>query len=103
MEKGKSNLTDFLLQLSDAQDLLASFWRDPEDAMEKAGLTKEERELVLSGDLRALRERLQQLEVGADVILFRPVTRPAPVTVPWPWPVTYPAPYPVTQPESGDH
>jgi hypothetical protein len=79
----KKTLKEFLVELSNAEDLLRSFWSNPERTMDSAGLTPEERDLVLRGDLRGIREYLEEQGEGGDVVFVPPVhIHP----VHWPWP-----------------
>jgi hypothetical protein len=70
-ERG-SNLLRFLQELSDAQELLTKFWSNPERTMAEAGLTDEERDLILRGDLISLRERLESEGAEGVVLVPRP-------------------------------
>jgi len=70
-EDGRSNLFRFLVELSDSLELLTSFWSNPERTMAEAGLTEEERDLILSGDLIELRKRLET--EGAEGVVLIPV------------------------------
>jgi hypothetical protein len=50
----------FLIQLVEQPDVLAQYLKDPNGAMDAAGLTDTEQEILRSGNLRRLREALQQ-------------------------------------------
>jgi len=83
------NLSEFLRKLGDAQILLYDFERDPEKTMRRFGLPEEDIELVKSGDLEAIRNRVQE-QSNTDVLFGLPVHIPPvhvpPVHWPWPWP-----------------
>jgi hypothetical protein len=48
-------VTDFLIMLSKDPVKLDAFLDDPEPVLEESGLTREERELLLSGDTERIR------------------------------------------------
>ena len=50
----------FLIKLVEDSDLLGSYMQNPQGVMEAEGLSAEEREIVESGDLKRLREALQE-------------------------------------------
>jgi hypothetical protein len=50
----------FLVKLVEDPDLLGSYMQNPEGVMEAEGLSAEEREVVSSGDLKRLRDALQE-------------------------------------------
>jgi hypothetical protein len=50
----------FLVKLVEHPEALASYMEDPQRTMEVEGLSAQEREIVLSGDLKRLREALQE-------------------------------------------
>lgn len=56
-----SQLKSFLLSLSEDTQLLHDWKRDPASAMERAGLTEREREILLSGDPTQIKN-----EIGPD-------------------------------------
>lgn len=49
-----SNLNDFLEKLSSDADLKARYLENPEQVMEEAGLSEEEKEAMRSGDEKSL-------------------------------------------------
>jgi hypothetical protein len=49
----------FLVRLVEHPETLASYRDDPQGTMEAEGLSAEEQEIVLSGDLKRLREALE--------------------------------------------
>jgi hypothetical protein len=59
----------FLTKLVEDPDLLGSYMQDPQGVMEAEGLSAEEREVVLSGDLKRLREALQEEYPDKEVFL----------------------------------
>ena len=50
----------FLIKLVERPEVLGHYLRDPEGAMEAEGLSDREREILLSGNLRRLREAMQE-------------------------------------------
>jgi hypothetical protein len=69
--EGGSQLLDFLRALSDAEELLRRFWTNPERTMAEEGLTDEERDLILNGDLTEIRKRIEA--EGTEVLFVPPV------------------------------
>lgn len=59
----------FLIKLVEQSDTLSHYLRDPEGAMQAEGLSDREREIVLSGNLRRLREALQKEYPDKEIFL----------------------------------
>jgi hypothetical protein len=59
----------FLIKLVEHPDTLSHYLRDPEGAMQSEGLSDREREIVLSGSLRRLREKLQEEYPDKEIFL----------------------------------
>jgi hypothetical protein len=53
-----SNFTNFIISLSNDPQKLAAFNQDPQSVMDAAGLTSDEKNLLLSRDMRAIRSTL---------------------------------------------
>ena len=69
----------FLTKLVENSDLLAEYGDDPDGVMEREGLTEDEREIVRSGDLKRLRDALQEENPGKEIFLGNaPVSAPPP-------------------------
>lgn len=62
------NLTDFLIDLASNPKLAKKFKKDPKKVMKKAGLSKADRKLMLSGDPQAVREAIDAEKLG-DLIV----------------------------------
>lgn len=62
------NLTDFLIDLASNPKLAKKFKKDPNKVMKKAGLSKADRKLMLSGDPQAVREAIDAEKLG-DLIV----------------------------------
>ncbi|HYX50424.1 MAG TPA: hypothetical protein VE843_11815 [Ktedonobacteraceae bacterium] len=68
-----SKLTDFLFSLGDDAQQLQDFEQNPQDVMDKAGLTPDEQNMILNRDMKGIRAHLhadpdlrQALGVPAD-------------------------------------
>jgi hypothetical protein len=61
----------FLIKLVEQPDVLGHYLRDPQGAMDAEGLSDSEREILLSGNLRRLREALQEEYPDREVFLAR--------------------------------
>jgi len=59
----------FLIQLVEQPDVLGQYLKDPLGAMDAAGLSTSEQAILLSGDLRRLREALQEEYPDREVFL----------------------------------
>jgi hypothetical protein len=59
----------FLIKLVEQPDVLGHYLRDPQGAMDAEGLSDSEREILLSGNLRRLREALQEEYPDREVFL----------------------------------
>jgi hypothetical protein len=59
----------FLIKLVELPDTLSHYVRDPVGAMQAEGLSEGEIEIILSGNLRRLREALQEEYPGKDIFL----------------------------------
>jgi hypothetical protein len=59
----------FLINLVEQPGLLGRYLKDPEGTMDGEGLSGRERELILSGNLRRLREALQEEYPDREVFL----------------------------------
>jgi hypothetical protein len=59
----------FLIKLVEHPDTLSHYLRDPLGSMQAEGLSDREIEIVMSGNLRRLREALQQERPGKDIFL----------------------------------
>jgi hypothetical protein len=59
----------FLIKLVEQPDVLGHYLRDPNGAMDAEGLSSSEREILLSGNLRILREALQKEYPDREVFL----------------------------------
>jgi hypothetical protein len=59
----------FLIKLVEQPDVLGHYLRDPDGAFDAEGLTATEREILRSGNLRRLREALQEESKDRDVFL----------------------------------
>jgi hypothetical protein len=63
----KPTLTRFLTAMAHSPDLLAAFHADPYGTGEQWGLTSEQVDLLLSGNLQAIQEAVQaELPAGAS-------------------------------------
>ncbi len=65
-----SNLVEFLSKLGSDSALAEAFTKDPEATMTAAGLNDEEKQLVLTRDLDAIREStgFSKIEMNNNVI-----------------------------------
>jgi hypothetical protein len=59
----------FLIKLVEQPEVLGHYLRDPEGAMDAAGLSDSEREILRTGNLRRLRETLQEEYPDREVFL----------------------------------
>jgi hypothetical protein len=59
----------FLIKLVEHPDTLSHYMRDPMGAMQAEGLSEREIEVVLSGNLRRLREALQEEYPNKEIFL----------------------------------
>jgi hypothetical protein len=64
-------LTDFLHQLAEDPALLERFRRDKEGTMREHGLSEQHRQVMASGDLKAVRDAVaEEHPRGAHVLMF---------------------------------
>jgi hypothetical protein len=61
---------EFLIRLGDDPDLLARYKQDPYPVMDEAGLSPEQQDLIMSGDVRRIREDLRREYPDAEVFLL---------------------------------
>ena len=59
----------FLIKLVEQPDVLGHYLKDPEGAMDAEGLSATEREILRSGNLRRLREALQEEYPDREIFL----------------------------------
>jgi hypothetical protein len=59
----------FLIKLVEYPEVLAAYMTDPAGAMDAEGLSPEEREIVLSGNLKRLRDKLQEEYPDKEIFL----------------------------------
>jgi hypothetical protein len=71
----KDDLTEFLLDLSSNPERLERFAADPNGEAGRAGLSREERIAVISGNPSKIRERLAANDNGNGIMLRRPAKR----------------------------
>ncbi len=62
------NLTDFLIELASDPKKAAKFTKKPKKVMKKAGLSKEDRKLLLSGDSQAIRDAVDSEKFGDQIV-----------------------------------
>jgi hypothetical protein len=77
-------LGDFLVRLGDEPELFEEYTRDREGVMEREAVAPADREVILSGDIRALRARLRREYSEPDeamVVMERPGEEEEPPTV----------------------
>jgi hypothetical protein len=65
-----ASVGEFLIRLGEDPDLLPRFKKDPYGVMEEAGLSDEQQELIMSGDVRRIQAQLGQEFPDAKVILL---------------------------------
>ncbi|HXZ03591.1 MAG TPA: hypothetical protein VEH81_02105 [Ktedonobacteraceae bacterium] len=53
-----SKFTDFLFSLSDDPNLVQEFEKNPNDVMDKAGLSADEKNMILNRDVQGIRNHL---------------------------------------------
>jgi hypothetical protein len=68
-------LKEFLTAIATDAEQLAAFQADPDKAMQSAGLTPEEQELMKSGDEQRTREYLQGKGEILDTKMFPPTNK----------------------------
>jgi hypothetical protein len=61
-------LTDFLIELASSPKLSAKFKKDPKKVMKKAGLSKADRKLLLSGDPQGVRAAVDTEKLGDQIV-----------------------------------
>lgn len=61
-------LTDFLIELASNPKLTKKFKKNPKKVMKKAGVSKEDRKLILSGDPQAVREAIDVEKLGDQIV-----------------------------------
>jgi hypothetical protein len=69
MADGRKMIGEFMIELSEDPDLLASYREDPEAVLRESGLTKEQQEIVLSNDLGRIRDAIRDEYGRAEVIV----------------------------------
>lgn len=55
-----TTIGQYLTQLSENADLVEAYRRNPERAMRDAGLSEANRDLILAGDIKKIREAIQE-------------------------------------------
>ena len=65
-----TSLGDFLVQLAQEGERLQSFLRNPERAMADAGLSYDDRDLVLGGNVDEIYRRIAEQLEGATAVLI---------------------------------
>lgn len=86
-------ISDFFLRLGDDPDLLAEYGRDPGRTLAAHGLTAEQVEIVLAGDVQTVR-RVVESEFATDPLRRRLVQTPRMVVHMEPEPEAEPKPKP---------
>lgn len=64
------NLTDFLIELASDPQKTADFNNDPQQVMADAGLSQADQELILSGDPQALRDAVNEEQIGDQIVII---------------------------------
>jgi hypothetical protein len=83
--EGGSSLGAYLVQISQDPALARKFRENPERAMAEAGLTEEERDLILSGSANAVRDAIAE-ELGDSSVHVQMMAFHWPIT----WPIVWP-------------
>lgn len=68
---------EFLLALATDRELLERFGRDPRSVIENADLGDQQRELLLAGELRELRIKIEaEINVGGETLFIHTICIP---------------------------
>ena len=67
MQPEERRITDFLVELSEDEDLLIRYQGNPEDVLAGSGLSERQKEVLRSGDLRRIQEAVRAENPGANV------------------------------------
>ncbi len=70
MAEAPKLIGEFLTELVESQELLERYLLNPEEAMAEAGLNGEQRETLLSNDLKRIRNAIRAEYESANVLLF---------------------------------
>jgi hypothetical protein len=70
MAEGPKLIGEFLSELADDPDKLQAYLENPEQVMQEAGLTEEQRETLLSNDLNRIKDAIREEYGKAEVLLF---------------------------------
>jgi hypothetical protein len=70
MAAGPMLIGEFLSELADDPDKLQAYLENPEQVMQEAGLTEEQRETLLSNDLNRIKGAIREEYGKAEVLLF---------------------------------
>lgn len=69
MAKKSEPLTKFLIGLANDSKALAAFKKNPDQAMDKAGLSDSEKAVIKSGDAAKIRASISDDIVAGDVVV----------------------------------
>jgi hypothetical protein len=69
MMEGES-VSEFLIRLGEDPDLLARYYEDKRGVLAESGLSEEQQELIVSGDVQRIQAELQQEHPEAKVFLL---------------------------------
>lgn len=64
------NLTDFLIELASDPQKTADFKNNPQQTMADAGLSQADQDLILSGDPQALRDAVNEEQIGDQIVII---------------------------------
>jgi hypothetical protein len=70
MAAGSKLIGEFLSELADDPDKLQAYLENPEQVMQEAGLTQEQRETLLSNDLNRVKQAIREEYGKAEVLMF---------------------------------
>ncbi len=79
-EEGSISIGQYVVQVSQDPERARAFRENPERAMSAAGLSEEDRDLILSGNTERVRRAIYE-EFGEDAKVTFMV---------WTWPITWP-------------
>jgi hypothetical protein len=80
-EEGSVTLGRFLTSLADDPQLVEQYYENPERAMRDAGLSREDRDLILKGETEQILKAVQE-EFGAAPVAY--------IIHPKNWPIIHP-------------
>lgn len=64
------NLTDFLIELANDPQKATDFKNDPIKVMTDAGLSQADQDLILAGDPQALRNAVNEEQIGDQIVII---------------------------------